>query len=41
MTPLEATGPQVLYGKAHILQDVGLTVAAEAAVRAAYPGDAA
>jgi hypothetical protein len=41
MTPLETTGPQVFYGKTHILPDVGLTVAAEAAVQAAYPGDAA
>ena len=37
--PLEPMGPQVFYG--NILQDVGLTVAAEAAVRAADPGDPA
>jgi len=41
MTPLEATGPQVFYDKTHALQHMGLTVAAEAAVRAAYPGDPA
>jgi hypothetical protein len=41
MTPLNAMGPQIFYGKTHILQDPGLTVAAEAADRAAYSGDAA
>jgi hypothetical protein len=42
MTPLKATRPQVFCGKTDILQDVGLTVAAEAAIQAAaYPGDAA
>ena len=41
MTPLEATGPQVLNGSTQFLQDAGLTVAAEAAGQAAYPGNAA
>jgi len=41
MTPLKATWPQVFYGKTHILQDLGPTVAVEVAVQAAYPGDAA
>ena len=41
MTPFKATGPQGSYGKTQFLQDMGLTVADEAAVQAAYPGDAA
>jgi hypothetical protein len=41
MTPLEATGPQVYYGSTQFLQGAGPTVAAEAAVQAAYPDDAA